>query len=78
MDCRLSVIISTSPDEPVRLRLLCCSVAARGASCLGHMKSISRSQRGAPARVFIGTEVTKTLLVLALKLHTAHGAIMET
>ena len=66
--CGLSVIIRTffffSRRVRARSRLLCCSVAARGASCLGHMKSISRSQRGAPSRVFIGTEVTKTLLLL--------------
>lgn len=49
---------------PARIhsRLLCCSVAARGASCFGHTKSISRSQRGAPSRVFIGAGVTKTRL----------------
>lgn len=46
-----------------RSRLLCCSVAAQGASCLGHMKSIRRSLRGTLFRAFIGTEVTKTLLL---------------
>lgn len=44
-------------------RLLVCSGAAHGAHSFGHMKSISRSLRGTPSPVFIGTEVTKTVLL---------------
>lgn len=69
----LCVVLVSFPGASALIsRLLFCSVAAHGAHCLGHMKSISRSQRGTP---FSSLYLHRGYQNSAFKLHTVRRPI---